>query len=115
MTVLCLMIVESVEKTENRVTVALIPRIESRKDLTSSLRSKKQASSTKIQSSQFKMQSDGTIILTPVGLALSHTRVVLSGKECAMNSLQIKATLSGDHQAYPYMTFDKVRLEIAGS
>ena len=111
----CLTIAMSVDKTRNSNINALIHRTESRKDLTSSLRSKKQNTFTKIQSSPSKMQSDGMTIHTPMDLVFRRMRTVSTGKEFAMNLLLLQVTRSGVKMAYPYTIFDKVRLEIAGS
>ena len=113
--VLCLTIVKSMGEMWSRDTAALIPKIESRKDLTSSLRFKKTNTSTKIQTSPFKMRSDGMITLMPMGLVCHNMRAVLIGKEYEMNILLQMVTRSGVHQVYPCMIFDKVKLEIAGS
>ena len=111
----CLTIATSAEMIGNSVIVVLIHRIESRKDLTSSSRSKKENSFTKIQSSPSKMQSDGMTIHTPVDLVFRVMKKLSNGKEFAMNILLPKATHSGVMMMYLCTIFDKVRLEIAGS
>lgn len=109
------MTVKKAEMTRPRNIVALTLKIGYREDHPNSSRFKKEKHCLLIQSSPFKMQLDGMISLTQVGLGFHNTREVSIGKESVTLTDLMLATLSGVKVAYHYMIFDRVRLEIAGS
>ena len=111
----CLTTVMKKEKTERRAIAALTHKTGSRRDQLSSLRYKKEKHCSGIQSSPFKMQLDGMISLMQVGLDFHNTREVLTGRESVTRTGLMLATLFGVKTAYHFMTFDRVRLVIAGS
>ena len=115
MMVLCQMTVRRVETMQSRNTHALIPKIGSRGDLPSSLRSKKEKHYSKIRISQLKTQLDGMTSLMQVDLVFHNMREVSIGKESVMSTHLRRATHSGEKTEYRYMILDKVRSEIAGS
>ena len=103
------------EETLNKSIIVSSRKTESRMDLTTSSKTKKETSYTKIRTSRFKMRLDGMIIHTPVAPDFLSTREVLTGRECEMSTLQTKVTRFGVNLVLTSVTFDRVRLETVGS